>query len=261
MPSGFERGLQIVELLAGRTDGLPLHEIADGLDIPRSAAHRLLSELIDAGFVHQKGEPGTYALGLKIAALGLQHLAANDLVGVAKPILDDLAALSRELVRLAVVDADGNNMVWVVKAQGAQSGLRYDADSGSTVALSCSATGLAWLSFMPEEEALARVLRQGIGKPEDFGPAAPQTLDEIRDLMGLTRERGYAIGIDMFTVGVGSVAAPVMDGDSVAGVLSVAGPTARLNEARFIELSEPLREAAQKLTRLFAQSAGSLEII
>jgi IclR family acetate operon transcriptional repressor len=258
MPSGFERGLQIMELLAGRGSGLPLHEIADGLDMPRSAAHRLLSELIEAGFVHQKGDLGNYALGLKIASLGLKHLAANDLASVAKPILDELAEISHELVRLAVIDVDGNNMIWAFKAQGAQSGLRYDPESGATVALSCSATGLAWLSFLPEEEAFARALRQGIGSKEEHGPNAPQTVGEIGALMKQTRERGYAIGIDIFTVGVGSVAAPVYDGDSVAAALSIAGPTARLTEERFAELSVPLLEAASRLSVLFTQSAGSL---
>ncbi|APZ33907.1 hypothetical protein BOH66_06285 [Microbacterium aurum] len=259
MASAFERGLSIVELLAGKEAGLPLHQIADTLVIPRSAAHRLLAELIDAGFVHQKGEMGNYALGLKIAALGLRHLAANDLVSVSKPILDSLAERSQELVRLAMVDTDNNTMVWAVKAQGMRSGLRYDPESGVAVTLSCSATGLGWMSFIPEQEALTRILQQGIGSREDFAPNAPQTIDELREIMETTRKQGYAIAIDMYTRGIGSVAAPVFDGDSVAGVLSVAGPTARLDEARLRELSVPLREAAQELTTLLEQTAGALD--
>lgn len=259
MASAFERGLKIVELLAGKEGGLPLHQIADTLDIPRSAAHRLLAELIDAGFVHQKGDLGNYALGLKLASLGLRHLAANDLVSVSKPILDALAEKSQELVRLAMVDTDNNSMIWAVKAQGVRSGLRYDPESGVAVTLSCSATGLAWMSFLPEQEALTRILQQGIGSREDFAPNAPQTIDELRELMAITRERGYAIAIDMYTPGIGSVATPVFDGDSVAGVLSVAGPTVRLDEARLRELSVPLREAAEELTQVLEQTAGALD--
>jgi len=258
MPSGFERGLQIIELLVGQRDGLPLHEIADSLGMPRSAAHRLLSELSDSGYVHQRDTSGNYALGLKITSLGLKHLAANDLAGVAKPIVDDLATVSHELVRLSVVD--GDELVWVAKAQGARSGLRYDPDAGSTVKLSCSATGLAWMSFIPEEEALTRILRQGIGSVEDYGPRAPQTVDKIREIMRQTRERGFAIAIDTFAVGVGSIAAPVYDGGAVAGVLSISGPTARLSEEAYLDLGTPLIESARRLTSVFAHSAGSLEV-
>ncbi len=258
MASSFERGLQILELLAGRERGMPLHAIADTLEMPRSAAHRLLAELIDSGFVHQKGELGDYVLGLKIAALGLKHLAANDLVGVSQPILDDLAETSRELVRLAVVDTDGRDMLWVAKAQGMRSGLRYDPESGSSVKLSCTANGLVWMSYLPEPEALTRILGQGIVSKADAGPNAPQTIDELRTQMQLTRDRGFALAIDMFTPGIGSVAAPVFDRDAVVGALSIAGPTVRLSEERLLELSGPLLDGAAALADLFAQSAGSL---
>ncbi len=260
MASSFERGLQIVELLAGQDAGLPLHTIADTLEMPRSAAHRLLAELIDADFVHQKGELGDYALGLKIAALGLKHLAANNLVGVSQPILDELAEMSRELVRLAVVDTDGNDMLWVAKAQGMRSGLRYDPESGSSVTLSCSANGIVWMSYLPEEEAMTRILAQGIGSREEFGPNAPQNIDELRAAMHKTCDRGFAIAIDTYALGVGSVAAPVFDGDSVAGALSIAGPTVRLAEQKLLELSGPLMDAAARLSTLFAHSAGNLTV-
>lgn len=258
MASGFERGLQIIELLAGEAEGLPLHLIADTLNMPRSAAHRLLAELIDAGFVYQRGELGNYALGLKLPALGLKHLAANDLVTISQPLLEDLANTHRELVRLAMVDADRESIIWVAQAQGSKSGLRYDPEAGATARLSCSATGMAWISFMPEEEAFARVLKQGIGSREDYGPEAPETLEELRVEMEATRERGYAVRINTHTAGLGSVAVPVYDADGVAGVLSLSGPTARLTSKRLHELSAPLLEAAEQLSLSFKQSAGRL---
>lgn len=256
MPSASERSLQILELMAGHERGLPLHRIADTLDMPRSAAHRLLAELTKAGFVHQTGEPGNYELGLKLVALGLRHLAANDLVGLSRPVLDELAATSSELVRLAVID--GEEMVWVSTSQGARSGLRYDPDSGSVVTLSCSATGWAWMASIPETEALRLILRQGIKSREDFAPNAPQDIDEIRQELAKTRERGYAIAIDTHSVGIGSVAAPVYNDGEVAGVLSIAGPTARLDFDRLTELSKPLLEAVFEISRVFEVREGML---
>ena len=49
----IERALGLLELLASDARGLPLQQLADRLDIPKSAAHRMLAELIRLGYVRQ----------------------------------------------------------------------------------------------------------------------------------------------------------------------------------------------------------------
>ncbi|MCR3846651.1 helix-turn-helix domain-containing protein, partial [Pseudomonas aeruginosa] len=39
----IERALGLIELLASDARGLPLQQLADRLDIPKSAAHRMLA--------------------------------------------------------------------------------------------------------------------------------------------------------------------------------------------------------------------------
>ena len=53
MSGVMERSLAIVELLADEPDGLPVTTIAARLDLPASAAHRLLNELARFGYVRQ----------------------------------------------------------------------------------------------------------------------------------------------------------------------------------------------------------------
>jgi len=258
MASALERGLEITELLAGAEAGLPLHQVADTLGMPRSAAHRMLAELIRAGYVHQFGEFGNYVLGLKLVSTGLRHLAANDLVGLSRPVLAELAKSSGELVRLSILD--GADMVWVSTFQGARSGLRYDPDSGGTVRLSCSATGFAWMSSIPEEEALKLILRQEIGPRDKYGPAAPQTINEIRHELNKARADGYAIAIDTHSLGIASVAAPVYDGQDVAGVISVAGPTVRCTQQRLEAVAPTLLEATKEVSSILGFSDGRLYV-
>ena len=119
------RTLDILELLADAPDGLALSAIAGALAMPKSVAHRLLAGLAERGFVQQDPDTQHYGLTLKLAALGFRHLAATRIEEVCQPVLNRLAADSGELARLAVVD--GEKMTWVAKAQGALSGLRYDA--------------------------------------------------------------------------------------------------------------------------------------
>lgn len=133
MSGNLDRGLAIVELLAMHGGSLPLHVIADRLNIPRSGAHRLLAMLGSLGYVRQYAQQGEYQLTLKLASVALIFLSASGVVDVAQPILDRLATVSGELVRLGVIDDD--RLVFVTKAQGARSGLRYDPDMGKEPAL------------------------------------------------------------------------------------------------------------------------------
>ena len=54
----LERTLGILELLSQRGEPLELAAIADQLDIPRSATHRLLADLVRCGYVRQTRDHG-----------------------------------------------------------------------------------------------------------------------------------------------------------------------------------------------------------
>jgi DNA-binding IclR family transcriptional regulator len=252
MSSLLERGIRVLELLAARPQGMALSAIATATDMPLSATHRLLAELVRVGYVRQLREQGDYVLTIKLVSLGLAFLSASGLVDVAQPSLDALAETSRELVRLAIVD--GDDLVFVAKAQGATRGLRYDPDMGLSVRLSCSAAGHAWLSTLSDEQALALVARQGLGSPQDFGPRAPTTIAALLSLLRATRRRGWAMISDMFAPTMASMAAPVVHRGVTLGAVTIAGPMVRLTEERMVALSDALRHTAEEVASLSASS-------
>jgi len=253
MSSPVERALKVVELLAGHPQGMPLSAVATATDTPLSATHRLLAELLRAGYVRQLRDQGDYVLTIKLASLGLAYLSATGMVDIAQPALDRLAQRSQELVRLAVVD--GDELVFVAKAQGATRGLRYDPDMGLSVRLSCSAAGHAWLSTMSDEQALALVARQGFGKPEDYGPRAPTTISALRGHLRAARKRGYATIADMFAPAMASMAAPVVCRGTAIGVVTIAGPMVRMTDEKMATLDEALCETAAEVASLSASSS------
>ena len=253
MSSLLERGIKVLELLAAHPEGMPLSAIAAGADTPLSATHRLLAELVRVGYVRQLREQGDYVLTIKLVSLGLAFLSASGMVDVAQPALDALAETSRELVRLAVVD--GDELVFVAKAQGATRGLRYDPDMGLSVRLSCSAAGHAWLSTLSDEQALALVAKQGLGQPQDFGPRAPATIAALLSHLRATRSRGYSMISDMFAPAMASMAAPVVHRGRTLGVVTIAGPMVRMTEPRMAELGGALRHAAGEIAGLSASSS------
>ena len=125
----LERTLGILELLAQHGEGMELAAIADHTGIPRSGVHRLLADLVRLGYVRQARGHGEYLLTTKLVSMGLSYLSNSGIVDIAQPLLNQLAEISGELVRLSVVD--GERLTWVARAQGARQGLRYDPDMGS----------------------------------------------------------------------------------------------------------------------------------
>ena len=253
MSGQLERSLNVLEYLVAHPAGSSLSALATALNMPLSATHRLLTELIRLGYVRQDQSHAEYMLTIKLVAMGLSFLSASGITDVAQPLLDQLAAETGELVRLAVVDGDA--LTFVAKAQGARHGLRYDPDMGLSVQLSCSAAGHAWLSTMTDEEALQRVARQGFGQPEQFGPKAPTTVKGVLGFLKQARSRGFSLILEVFAPGMAAMAAPVRNAQGqVIGVVTVAGPAIRLSEERMLALGPALVQAA---TQVGQASSGS----
>ena len=254
-PSGLlERTLGVLELLSNQAHGLQLYEIAEKLHIPRSATHRVLTNLVELGYVRQERHQGAYELTAKLASLAFTHLSVIGVPDFAQPILDRLAKDCGELVRLALID--GRQMVWVAKSQGSPFGLRYDPDMGQVGRLSCSASGHAWLSCLSDEEALALVERQGFGSRADFGPKAPETANALLRYLRMARKRGFAVVVQTYSPWMNAVAAPIRSPATgeVAGAVVVAGPHVRLTEARMLELGPTIIEAARDLAQAVVAS-------
>jgi DNA-binding IclR family transcriptional regulator len=262
MSNAVDRALRILELLAHHPEGCALSFVSNELSLPLSATHRLLTTLSTAGYLKQSREQGDYVLTMKLVSLGLGFLSTAGVVDIAQPILARLAEESGELVRLGVLD--GEELVFVAKAQGATRGLKYDPDMGLSVKLSCSAAGHAFLSTMTDKEAVEVVERHGYGRPGDFGPNAPTTARALLTFVRAARKRRYSMIREVFAPGMTAMAAPVRNrGGEVIGVVTIAGPMSRLTEDRMVELGPLLLRTAAEvgvasaLSPLFQRAAAA----
>ncbi|MGB3067285.1 MAG: IclR family transcriptional regulator [Ottowia sp.] len=254
MSGVLERSFKVLEYLAEHPEGVPVSTLAAALNMPLSASHRLLGELIGFGYVRQDAHNGHYFMTIKLVSVGLAFLSRAGIVDVAQPLLDQLAAASGELVRLAVVD--GDDLTFVAKAQGATHGLRYDPDMGLSVMLSCSAAGHAWLSTLTEDKALALIAKKGLGKPEDFGPKAPTSIKAAMAYVKAARQRGFSMINEVFAPGMTAMAAPVLaPGGRAIGVVTIAGPLVRLTPQRMEALGPTLLNAAHEIAQASSASA------
>lgn len=242
------RALGVLELMTEEPGGVGVQTLADRRQMPVGSMHRLLVELAQLGYVRQLRDSQKYVLTTRLISLGFRCLSTNSISDFAQPVLDNLAAISRELVRLAIVD--DARLTWVARAQGASSGLRYDPDMGMDAALFCTASGHAWLASLPEAKALHIVAKQGLDDQGDYGPNAPADTAALIACLQKTRERGYAVVVDSAAVGTAALAAAIVRpiDQLVVGTVSIAGPSARLNEQRIAALEPALLQAAAELS-------------
>ena len=246
MSGALEKSLAIIEYLTAHPDGVALATIAKELHQQRSGCHWTLQELVRHGYVRQMPQRGDYALTTKMASMGLSFLAKSGVVDIAQPVIDRVAKLTEELVRLAIVD--GERLTLVAKAQGAKSGLLYDPDMGIDLRLSCSAAGHAWLMTLAEDKAIELVIKQGLGDPRAYGPNAPTSIKELMKMLGESRKRGFSAIQDVYANGMSAMAAPVCKrGEATTGVIIVAGPSLRLTMESMLGFGPALVEAAGEL--------------
>lgn len=243
-----ERCLALLDLLSREPDGLHLSRLASSLALPASAVHRLLATLVTAGYVRQDTVTDRYMPTLAIAAMGLRLLSTLGIPNVCQPSLDRLAEQTGELVRLSAVE--GARLIWIAKAQGSRSALRYDPITGRDVPLHATSMGKIWLSTLPEDEAVRIVGDRGYGG-DLIGPNAIRDEASLRTELRVTRARNFGLVQEEAEAGVSAIAMVVQTGAQLVAVVSIAGPSFRLTEERLTSFATMLRETANELSQLW----------
>ena len=211
-----DRALQVLQQFRTPGETLTVGELAARLGVHRSTASRLVSTIVARGFLERT--PGERVrLGPEATRLGGVAVAGRDLLTVAKPIMDRLAAETGEAVTLAV--PAGREVLTVAESDGA-----HFVSSGSWVGvrtpMHCVADGKVLLAFeatMPSGGALARMTRRTITDPEVLAAE-----------LGAVRRRGFAVARGELEEGLNGVAVPVWNRGSCIAALCVSGPQYRL---------------------------------
>ena len=232
---------------------MSLTEVCRRLEMGKGAGYRLLSGLEKRGYVEQDAASERYRLTLHATAFGLRYLSELRLTEVCQPVLDRLAASTGEMVRMCV--ANGPNLTWVAKSQGALTGLRYDPDMGQSVVLHATAVGRVWLATMDDEKAASIVRQRGFEVPARFCRRFITDEEGLLAELHATRDRGFGLAREEGEAGMAAIACAIFDAPGPnalsVGAVSVAGPIARLTESRVSEISASVREAAAELTGLW----------
>jgi DNA-binding IclR family transcriptional regulator len=215
--------------------------------LPRATALRMVQTLEQEGFLLRIPGNDRVLLGPELLRLARGTDEQLLLREVARPIIGDLVATLGETVTLSVVAPDGGLDLVVQVDAPAQ--LRPRSWVGQRFPLHASASGKVLLAGY-DDARLERFLAEPLAR---FTPATITTAHELRAELGRVREQRYAVSRDEEEEGLSGIATGIPGpADELLGVLSLGGPTQRLDRQRG-------RHAVDHLLRAAGQVAAALQ--
>jgi DNA-binding IclR family transcriptional regulator len=237
-----DRALDILLCFNNNETALSMTQIAERVEIHKSTVHRLLATLEAKRFLRRDKATGLYRLGFQLVELASLVLTDMDLAGCAGPYMQRLAVECEETVDLAILDDD--HVIYLQVIESPQR-LKIAASVGQRLPAYCTATGKAFLAFLPADQ-VERILAGGQPRYTKSTITAPAELQ--RDLAA-TRERGFAISEQEFESDINAVAAPIRDASEYPiGAIAIVGPSFRMPSERMLALGRQLLEATQAIS-------------
>ncbi|MFC4550121.1 MULTISPECIES: IclR family transcriptional regulator [Halorussus] len=219
------RALQVVRALE-ELDGATVTEVADHLDVSKSAAYNYLMTLEDQRLVVKEGND--YSLSLQFLMLGEYVRNQNVLYDTGKGEIERLAEETGEYAHLATIQHGLSVNLYKVKGEKAVGSDYQTSKLQKPDYLHFSATGKSMLAYLPRERVEEILDRYGLArKTENTITDREELFDELERI----RERGYAYNDEEEIEGLQAIGAPIRDREgSVLGALSVSGPLRRMND-------------------------------
>lgn len=234
--------LGMLEVFAEQPGPLPLNAFVAATGKPKGTVHRMLSTLVNTGFVIQDEATGHYRLTLKLLRIGSAVANELDPVKVARPWLERLVRATDETVHLAVLNPSGD-VVYVAKVESPRS-IRVQTQLGQSNPSWCTATGRSLLAFNPE------VADMVLGKRLDTRTSRTVTDPRrLRSALAEVASQGYAVTLAENHPEMGGIAAPIRDyTGQVVAACGVAVPVFRMDQKLVERCIPPVVQTAASIS-------------
>jgi IclR family transcriptional regulator, KDG regulon repressor len=243
MVKSVSRALDIIDIVSSEKNGLGVTEIAKQMDINKSSVYRILSTLVQYGYMEQDEETSRYKLGYKFLELSSKLLESIDLRKEAKPYLQELEKETNEVIHLVVYDQ--GEVIYIEKLEGTET-LRMHSKVGKRAPMHCTAVGKAILAHLPSNVVLDILKRKGMPRHTD---KTITDQDEFLKELAQVKQKGYALDLEENEYGIRCIAVPIFDhlGKVIAAV-SVSGPTIRMTDERIEQLQARMLQIGKQIS-------------
>lgn len=248
----LDRAFSILELFLADNAPLGVTAISERVGLHKSTCFGLINTLEHLGYLLQDRNSGKYSLGLKTLVLGQAYLKSQDIRRLAAPAIESLVSLAQEYtIHLVVREKD--HLVYLDKYEGPNAMVIVASSIGQRAVPHCTGVGKAVLAFMPPEEQ-----RKILAKPlQAFTPYTLTDTGRLLAALAEIRKQGFAFDDQERALGLRCVAAPFFGNDGIAlGAISISGPSIYLSRERMLELSKPVKAAAETISRAYGYAGA-----
>ncbi|GGC03315.1 IclR family transcriptional regulator [Novosphingobium endophyticum] len=233
------RVLDVLNLLAGKPDGMTLSDLSTLMSVPKSTFLDTLRGLCDMHYLAQ--EDGRYRLGsasYRFATRIVSSWSAPEMIRIQ---VKALAKETGESVGFAIADWE-IGQAFYTEAVNSRQPVRYAMQAGLRAPLYASAAGRVLLAFAPPARTDAYLARAHLKPLTGSTRTSPE---EIRENLNEIRHLGYCASFGEMLSDTAAIAVPVHgpDGKTV-GAMMVAAPLGRM-EANFDRFLQAIRHAGQ----------------
>lgn len=226
----------VIDVLQKR-DRIGVTELADELDHSKSTIHSHLRTLEERKMIVRDGDG--YRLSLRVLDMAED---VRDTVGNYDVIKNEVEELANETGEIAQFGLEEHGEVaYLYKATGDMA-VETASRVGMRQPMYSTSLGKTMLAYLPSDRT------EEIIQSMEFEPKTPMTKknpEELYENLEVIRERGYAIDDEENIEGLRCVAAPVTNGETVLGAISITGPSKRVTGDRLHgELADTVQRAA-----------------
>jgi IclR family transcriptional regulator, acetate operon repressor len=238
--------MRLVQIVAdGPAEGLSLSDLARAIGTSKSTTLALARTLTAFGMLRDSKPGPRYALGTGAIRLGDIARGQLPLGDLSRPLLTELAELTKMTSRLAICD-DGFP-VFIERVDGPGS-VRFHTPLGQREMPHASAAGKAILATMSEQQVRDLCAQTGLRR------RTSHTITDVDSLLAnlkLVRHNGFAMDDEEDAEGIFCLGAAIFGHDgAVAGAVSVTGIKGDLPAWRINELGQAVRRAADRVSEI-----------
>lgn len=210
---------RLLDALAHSVEPMRITALANLLGEPKAKIHRHLATMRQLGVVEQVTGSEKYRLGWKLYQLGQIAFERFDLKTVAEPFMARLRDEVCQSVVLAI--PVGVEALFIANLDYTAAGLpKISAVPGTIVPPAVSTTGrivLAYAHAKQQDQVLSQELKA-------YTKHTLTNVTKLRERLQLIRKRLYDYGGDELTLGIATVAAPILGAENqLLGIISIVG--------------------------------------
>lgn len=237
------KAIWILEVMGRKGGYIGINEICEATGLSQGTVHRILTEMLQTGYVEKNEQYRKYRVGMNAAILASYFMQSNNVVAFARDEMLRLNQETSETVHLLALS--GDSVIYLNKINTSHT-IGLMSYIGKTNPIHCTSGGKCIMAYMGED-AIDAYLKTS--RRERFSEHTLITEEELRDEFARIRQQGYALDRGEHHENVNCVSAPIFDqlGKPVASI-SISAPSYRFPIEKAISLAPEVMHSCRTVS-------------